>query len=281
VTDIRAESRARWARGAAGWEAEAEAMRRTTMPVSAWMVEAVAPQPGQTVLELAAGPGDTGFLAAELLRPGGTLISSDLVPEMLSAAQRRAEALGLDNVRFRQIDAEQPLDLDAASVDGVLCRWGYMLMADPEAALRETRRVLRSGGRLALAAWTGPEENGWSAVPQRLLLERGLVEPPADPAGPGQFAWGREGAIAEHLDAAGFVEYDVDAVPFVQRYDSVEHWWRVMTRLSAAVRDVDEGIDAATRSALLEELAARGAQWADDEGALTIPAATWVAAATV
>src|SRR5919198_3735025 len=133
------------------------------MPVSAWMVEAIDPQPGHTVLELAAGTGDTGLLAAELIEPGGTLICSDFAPEMLATAQRRAEELGIRNVRFRQIDAETAIDLEAASVDGVLCRWGYMLMIDPGTALQETRRVLKSGGRLALAAWTGPEDNLWSS----------------------------------------------------------------------------------------------------------------------
>ena len=127
------------------------------MPVSMWMVDAIQPAArGTRVLELAAGPGDTGFLAAELVQPGGTLITSDLAPEMLMVAQRRAEQLGLDNVRFKQIDAESSIDIEAASIDGVLCRWGYMLMADSETALRETRRVLKPGGRLALAAWTGP-----------------------------------------------------------------------------------------------------------------------------
>ena len=106
--------------------------------------------PGIALLELAAGPGDTGFLAAELIRPGGELISSDLVPEMLMVAQRRAEELGLDNVRFKQIDAETSIDIDAASIDGVLCRWGYMLMADPgdraarDAARAQARRPARA-----------------------------------------------------------------------------------------------------------------------------------------
>ena len=84
---------------------------------------------------------------------------------MLATAQRRAEELGVRNVRFKQIDAETSIDVEAASLDGVLCRWGYMLMADPESALRETRRVLKPGARVALAAWTGPDDNPWSVLP--------------------------------------------------------------------------------------------------------------------
>jgi SAM-dependent methyltransferase len=275
----RQESRARWGTAAAGWEAVADDMRRVTMPVSTWMVEAIRPQPGHTVLELAAGPGDTGFLAAELIQPGGTLISSDLVPEMLSAAQRRAEKLGLTNVRFRQIDAEQPLDLEAASIDGALCRWGYMLMNDPEAALRETRRVLRPGGRLALAAWTGPEDNGWSSVPAHVVTERGLLEP-IDPSAPGQFTWAKEGLIAEHLEAAGFVDYEVSHVDFVEPFASVEDWWDTSTRLSARMSQAVAVMDAATRADVVAELDRRGEPWKRDDGSLAIPAKTWVAAAT-
>jgi SAM-dependent methyltransferase len=275
MTDERTESRQRWSGSATGWERYADRMRDASMPVSRWLVEAINPQPGHELLELAAGPGDTGFLAAELIQPGGTLISSDFVPEMLSAAQRRAAALGLDNVRFKQIDAELPFDLGAASLDGVLCRWGYMLLRDPEAALRETRRVLRPGARVALAAWTGPEDNPWSAVPAELLTERGLAPPPEP--GPGQFTWAREGAIAEHLDAAGFVEHAVERVDFSYRFGSVEDWWAIQSGLSMRVRDAAAAMDAATRDAVVEELRGRVAGWTGDDGALEFPARTWVA----
>ena len=111
--DFRSESRKRWGEQAEGWASQQEALRTRTMPVSAWMIDAIDPQPGQSLLELAAGTGDTGLLAAELIAPTGTLISSDFAPEMLQAAQRRAEELGIGNVRFKQIDADTSIDLEA------------------------------------------------------------------------------------------------------------------------------------------------------------------------
>jgi SAM-dependent methyltransferase len=268
--------RDRWARAAAGWEARADWFRDATMPVSAWLVDAIEPHPGQTVLDLAAGIGDTGFLAAELIEPGGQLITADLVPEMLSAAQRRAERLGIRNVRFRQMDANVPLDQPAATLDAVLCRWGYMLFNDGEAALRETRRVLRQDGRVALAAWTKAEDNRWSSAAVEILVRRGLVEP--DPPGtPGQFAWAREGEIAERLEAAGFVEFRVESVPFSFQYRDIDDWWQALVQTSTRVSDAAAQLDPPTRQAILDDLAAIAASEFPD---LAIPARTWVAVAT-
>ena len=243
------------------------------MPVASWMIDHTAPQAGQTVLELAAGIGDTGFLAAELVQPGGTLISSDASPEMLSAAQRRAEALGIRNVRFKQIDASQPIDIEAASIDVVLCRWGYMLMDDAENALQETRRILRPGGRVALAAWTGADDNRWSTLPIDLLLDRGLIDP-TEPGG--QFAWAEKGIIASHLENAGFVEFEVETVDFPIRYPSVDAWWassRAMSMRAGRARVDDE-------PEFLGALAKAAAEWTNEDGSLEVPARTWVAAAT-
>jgi SAM-dependent methyltransferase len=273
---VSAESRARWQRAAAGWERHADAMRRATMPVSAWMVDAIGPQPGDTVLDLAAGTGDTGFLAAELIQPGGTLITSDFVPEMLSAAQRRAEALGVRNARFRQIDARS-IDQPAASVDGVLCRWGYMLLDDPNAALRETRRILRPGRRLALAAWTGPEDNRWSSAPREAVTARGLVEPP-DPDAPGQFTWAPEGVIAEQLEQAGFVEYEIDRIDFAYEFPSAEGWWATVRELSGVLSEALAGLGAEAEAELVEALRRTSEPWTRADGTLRIPASTWVAA---
>jgi SAM-dependent methyltransferase len=266
-----------WAHIAKGWESNADAFRRQTMPVASWMIDHTAPQVGQTVLDLAAGIGDTGFLAAELIEPGGMLITSDVVPEMLSAAQRRAEALGIRNVRFKQIDASQPIDIEAASIDVVLCRWGYMLMDDPENALRETRRILRPGGRVALAAWTTGQDNPWSSLPIEMLVDRGLVDPIEPGSGPGgQFAWGEDGIVAERIEAAGFVEYEVEALDFPIRYPSAEAWWataRSMGMRASEARIPDEG-------EWIAALADAAKPWTAEDGSLAIPARTWMAAAT-
>jgi SAM-dependent methyltransferase len=274
--DFRAQSRKRWGAQAEGWESLRELLRAATMPVSAWMIDALDPQPGDTLLELAAGTGDTGLLAAELILPGGTLISSDFAPEMLQAAQRRAEELGIRNVRFKQIDADTSIDVEAGSIDGVMCRWGYMLMADADNALRETRRVLRPGRRVALAAWASPDDNPWTALPARELVDRGLAEPP-QPGLPGQFAWARDGVIAEHLEAAGFTEHHVEPLDFAIDFRSPADWWNAQATWSRSFAD-------AVAKAGDDELAAAGdavdrhaERFTQPDGTLHIPARTWVA----
>ena len=273
----RRDSRDHWNSAAAGWQAAGEALSRVTMPVSAWMIEALAPQPGHRLLELAAGTGEVGFLAAELIRPGGELICSDFSPGMLNAAQERATALGLEHVRFKQIDAES-IDLDAASLDGVLCRWGYMLMADPNAALRETRRVLKPGGSVALAVWTTPDENGWNTLIGRELLRRGLLERP-DPTEPGPFSWGEEGVVAAHLEEAGFVDFEVDTVDMTFAYPSVDAWWDATLQLSARVQEAVGGLEAAEVESIRAAVAEAAQQWTAEDGSVALPARSWVARA--
>jgi len=274
--DFRAESRKRWGDQAAGWESRRDLLRTSTMPVSAWMIDALDPQPGHHLLELAAGTGDTGLLAAELIEPGGELICSDFSPDMLATAQRRAEELGVRNVRFKQIDAETSIDAEAASLDGVLCRWGYMLMADPGNALRETRRVLKPGARVALAAWAGPDDNPWAVLPNRELAERGAGEQ-GDPDLPNQFTWAQEGLVAEQLEAAGFTEHHVEALDFTIDYSSAADWWDAQSALSArfaaTLRQAREADVAAARAAV----DGHAERFTAADGTLLVPARTWVA----
>lgn len=204
------------------WERQRAHVEEVATPVREWMISALAPETGDTVLELAAGVGDTGFEAARIVGADGRLICSDFSPAMLEAARRRGRELGLENVDYRVIDAER-IDLGDDSVDGVLCRYGYMLMADPPAALSETRRVLRDGGRLVLAVWGAPERNPFFTLVAMNLVRRGHIEPPA-PEGPGIFSMSSDERTTALLEQAGFDEVRTEEVPARFAFDDVDEY---------------------------------------------------------
>lgn len=274
----RDESLQGWEEAAAGWVRSQEAIRDFGAPVSHWMIDAVAPQPGQRVLELAAGLGETGLLAAELVAPVGGAIISDQAEAMLAGARARAIELGLSNIEFQVINAEW-IDLPVASVDVVLCRWGYMLMADPAAAIRDARRVLRSGGRIALAVWDNIEHNPWAALPGLELRERGLI-PPAAPGVPGPFALGRSEGVYELLEQAGFAEVNVESLQLHRRHASFEQFWETTLDLSRAFYDAVLERPPAEIEQIKAAIRARIAKFETPGGMLDIPARTLVASAS-
>ncbi|HEV2770052.1 MAG TPA: methyltransferase domain-containing protein [Solirubrobacteraceae bacterium] len=274
---FRRESAERWARAAGGWAANRAVFQAAVAPVSAWMIEAVEPQPAQRVLELAAGPADTGLMAAELIRPGGTLICTDVAEEMLDAARARAAELGLeDGVEFKVMDAEW-IDLPTADVDAVLCRFGYMLLADPLAALRETRRVLRPGGRVALATWTGSDHNPWLRVPREELTR--LTGEAPDPSAPGPFALADQAALEEALSQAGFLETTIEQLDLTFTYEDLDTWWDVQLDLSTHLRTEVTALTPAQRDDLRDAIDTRLDEYVAPDGSVRLPAQTHVAVA--
>jgi SAM-dependent methyltransferase len=194
------------------WERRRAEVEEVSTPVREWMLRELRPQAGDTVLELAAGVGETGFEAAALVGESGRLITTDLSPAMLEAARRRGAELGVANVDYQVMDAER-IELNDDSVDGVLCRFGYMLMADPAAALAETRRVLRSGGRLALAVWGALERNPFFAIVGVSLFQHGHIPLPEPPPAPGPFSMASPHRTEALLRGAGFAELHTEEVP--------------------------------------------------------------------
>jgi SAM-dependent methyltransferase len=222
------------------------------------MVELLAPEPGDTVLELAGGSGDTGFLAAGRIGPSGRLIESDFVEEIVDNARRRAEELGLENVEFEVFDAEA-VDLEDDSVDGVVCRWGFMLASDPTAALAETSRVLRPGGRVSFAVWGTADENVWASSIGRTLVAHGLVTPP-QPDEPGPFRLGDRDRVKALVADAGLELVAHEDFPIEFRYESLDDFWETTLDFSrallAAVESADSEAVAAVRADLGERLEA-------------------------
>ncbi len=275
---FRAASRGRWEEAAPGWAAVREAFSAATAPVSRWLVDAVDPQPGQTVLELAAGPGDTGLLAAERLRPGGKLLSTDGALAMVEVAKGRAEELGLsDVVEAKPMEVEW-IDAQTASIDAVLCRWGYMLVPDPETALRETRRVLKPGGRVAFAVWADPAANPWIAGNQ--LVELGFTEPPA-PNTPGPFALSDPDLVRELLYGAGWTDdIVIEPLDFAFSAPDLDAWWGQQLDCSISLKELVAGLAPAEHYRLRDAVDADLARFVQPDGSVRIPARTLVASAT-
>jgi SAM-dependent methyltransferase len=241
-----------WAAMAGGWERAREERERMAAPVTDWLVRELAPKRGAVVLELAAGQGDVGFAVAGLLGESGRLISSDFSGEMLEIARRRGDELGLANVVFRELDAED-LDLEESSVDGVVCRWGYMLMPSPAIALGETRRVLREGGRLAFAVWGSGDRNPWISVAGRILVAHGYMPPP-DPGEPGMFVLANERELCALVEEAGFANVQIVDVPVHNDYRDADEYVRRSNEMGGMFSRAWAAAPEDRREAMTEEL---------------------------
>ena len=226
-------------------------------PVTESLLTAIEPKPTDVVLDLAAGTGD---LAQELTGRVAKVISTDLSPVMVEAARRRR----LEDVEHRVMDM-QAIDLADGSVDAVVCRFGYMLAPDSALAFRETRRVLRPGGRLAFATWAPAQRNPWATAYGPILVERGLQEPPK-PCEPGQFALSEPGAIETLVHGTGFDEVDVQEVGVEYRFRDWEEYRRVITSLAASVRASLAALDDGTRAEVDEAARARLERFLTPEG---------------
>jgi ubiquinone/menaquinone biosynthesis C-methylase UbiE len=274
----REDARHAWESVAPSLERLRDRMFESNRAVSEWLVERLDPHDSDVILELTAGPGETGFLAAERVGPKGRLVCTDHAPAMVEVARRGAAARGLDNVAFEVVDAQR-IDLAARSVDGVLSRFGLMLMPDPVQAFTEIRRVLRPGRRLAYAVFGPPERNVWIGLLLGALIQNGHPVP-GDPFAPGGFvslaAAGRNRAL---LSEVGFEDITVTEVGGVVRFADVDDYWTVQTSVAGPVAEKvatmsDEEIEA-VRSTIELEMAL----YRDEDGYALPSVATVVTAA--
>lgn len=211
--------------------------------------------PGDRVLELACGPGGVGLAAAPRVAPG-EVVRTDVAPEMTAIAAERAARRGLANVRVRERDLER-IDEPDASFDVVLCREGLMLVPEPARAAREIHRVLRPGGRVALAVRGPRARNPWLGLAFDAVGEQlGMAIPP--PGAPGPFSLGDAGRLAALLEDAGLREVGVSELPAPLRAESFEEWWTrtvalagpLAARLASLPADARRTVDERLRAAV-------------------------------
>ncbi len=209
------------------------------------MLDLLDAQPGDRILELAAGPGETGFKILPRIQPGGELLSTDGAPAMVEAARRRAAELGLAGVRFGVEDAAA-LSVASSTIDGVICRFGIMLVPEMERVASEIERVLRPGGAAVLAVWASTRVNPWMTAPGKAALELGFTEPP-DPVAPGPFRLSDPDRLRAVMTSGGLSLETVEDVRVNWIAGSLDEWWettcdtsRMLTTLLARLT-TDEG----------------------------------------
>lgn len=245
------------------WNKDGAAWRRWTAALERWygaatreMLDLARIAPGQRVLDVAAGAGEPAVSAAERVGPGGYVLATDISEGIIELARQVAHERGLKQIETRAMDGEK-LDLPDASFDAVLCRLGLMYMPHPAEALAEWQRVLKAGGRVAVAVFSTPDRNSWGAVPASVIRKRAQLPPPV-PGQPGPFSLGGPGILEGLFRQAGFADPEIRAVPVPHRATSAAEYVRV-------AREAFGGFNA--MMAQLPELE-RESVWSEVEGSM-------------
>ena len=274
--ELRARLHGMWAAVAGSWGEHAGYADARGAAVTERMLAASRPQPGERVLELACGPGGVGIAAARLVAPGGEVVLSDVVAEMTAIAAARAAAAGADNVQARVLDIES-IDEPDASYDVVLCREGLMFAPDPARAASEIRRVLRPGGRVAIAVWGPRERNPWlGLVFDAVSAQTGRPVPP--PGVPGPFSLGDSATVVALLADAGLAGVQISELPTPLRAGTFEEWWARTSALAGPLAKILAALPEGAAQALRERLRDAVRPYTTPSG-LDIPGLTLIASA--
>jgi SAM-dependent methyltransferase len=187
------------------WAALQVQLDQQIAPLGRRGLEVLRPAPGERVLDIGCGCGDTSLDLAQRVGPAGAVVGLDLSAPMLDVAQRRAA--GMTHLRFVQADAQTasfPEPFDAA-----FSRFGVMFFAEPVAAFANIAACLRPGGRLAFVCWRAAAENPWMTVPLQAALRHVPPPPPDDPEAPGPFAFASATRLRTVLESAGFENIEI------------------------------------------------------------------------
>lgn len=275
--DVRRHVHAMWSAVAGAWDAHAAFADARGAAAAERMLELAQLQEGARVLELACGAGGLGIAAASRVGTSGEVVVSDVADEMTAIAGRRAGELGLTQVTARTLDLEE-IDEPDEAYDAVLCREGLMFAFAPARAAAEIRRVLRPGGRAAVAVWGPRERNPWLGVVfDAVAAQLGRPVPP--PHLPGPFSLSDAAQLEALLVDAGFEDVGVEELDVPMRAASVDEWWRRTAALAGPLTQVLASLPPAAKAELTGRVQASAEPYATETG-VELPGVALIAAAT-
>ncbi len=226
----------RWTGSAPYWEKHREIIRQMFAPVTQALVEGGQIGAGHVVLDIATGPGEPALSVASLVGPKGKVFGIDPIPEMVAAARRAADRLGLQNIQFDVAFADQ-LPFPADRFDAVISRFGVMFFPAPVDGVREMLRVLKPGRKLALAVWHFAENNPFHYSLSR-VIDRYVESPPLAPDALDAFRFATPGKLPAILKEAGAISVSERLLQFpIQAVISLEDFWTLRIEMSEKLRE--------------------------------------------
>jgi ubiquinone/menaquinone biosynthesis C-methylase UbiE len=225
-----------WTGSAPYWEKHRKIIRQMFAPVSQALVDDGRIASGHAVLDIATGPGEPALTVAALVGPEGKVVGIDVVPEMVEAARRATDRLGVGNAQFEVAPADR-LPFPDDTFDVVISRFGVMFFPSPVGAVREMLRVLKPGGRLALAVWHFADRNPFHYSLAR-VIDRYVDSPPPAPDAPDAFRFASPGKLRDVLTEAGAMAPRERVLQFtIQAALPVEDFWTLRREMSEKLRE--------------------------------------------
>lgn len=239
-------------------------------------IDALAPAPGERILDIGCGAGSSTIDIAARVGPEGSVRGLDISPTMIHGARDLAAASGVTNASFEVADAMvAPFDPE---YDGLYSRFGVMFFSDAVRAFANMRGALRVGGRLGFVCWQSPAQNEWASVPLSVIGQFAEMPFGADPTAPGPFSLSDRARLEQVLTDAGYTDLDIAgrdvAVKLGESLDEAVDFMFGLMPPAAALRANDPATAGQVADALREAFAG----WVGQDG-VKAPSATWIVTA--